>query len=70
MGWKQVPEFDSSSSFLDDNPFAGTRSQPTSKVSVKVLVDEWLCQKMEKWNMTVQEGYSSSTSETASLSRD
>ena len=47
MGWKQVPEFDSASSTLDDNPFAGTRSQPTVKVSVKVQVDEWLT---GKWN--------------------
>ena len=32
MGWKQVPEFDSSSSSLDDNPFARSRTQNTGKV--------------------------------------
>ena len=65
--WSQVPEFDSSSSSLDDNPFAGTRAQHTSKLSLKVLVDDWLCWKFEKLNSTVQEGY---PSETAGLSRD
>ena len=64
IGWKQVPEFDSSS--LDDNPFAGTRSQNTSKVPV----EEWLCRKMEMLNVTVQEGYPSQSSETAGLDKD
>ena len=44
--------------------FASTSSQPTSKVSVKVLVDEWLCRKIEKLNVTVQEGNPSRSSET------
>ena len=48
MGWSQVLEFDSASSSLDDNPFAGSRIPNTSKVSVKVPVDEWLCRKFEK----------------------
>ena len=34
MGWHQIPDFDSSSSSLDDNPFAGVRTQPTGKVSI------------------------------------
>ena len=33
MGWHQLLEFDTSS-FLDDNPFAGSRTQLASKVSV------------------------------------
>ena len=33
MGWHQVPEFDTSSSSLDDNPFVSSRTQPTGKVS-------------------------------------
>ena len=41
IGWK-------SSSLPDDNSFAGTRTQPTGKVSVKLTSDEWLCRKMEK----------------------
>ena len=70
MAWNDIPEFDSSSSSQDDNPFIGSKSSHTSKVSVKVPVDEWLCRKMEKLNITVQEGYPSRTSENAGLSRD
>ena len=64
MGWCQVLEFDSESSSLDDNPFVGSQTQHTSKVSVKAPVDEWLCRKFEKLNLTVQEGYPSRSSET------
>ena len=56
MGWHKVPEFESVSS-SDDNPFAGSRIQPTGKVSVKLPVDDWLCKKMEKLNLTITEGY-------------
>ena len=47
MGWHKVPEFESVSS-SDDNLFAGSRLQPTGKVSVKLPVDDWLCKKMGK----------------------
>ena len=59
MGWHKVPEFESVSS-SDDNPFAGSRVQPTGKVSVKLPVDDWLCKKMEKLNLTITEGVLSS----------
>ena len=52
MGWHKVLEFESVSS-ADDNPFAGSRVQPTGKVSVKLLVDDLLCKKMEKLNLTI-----------------
>ena len=42
MAWNDIPEFDSPSSSQDDNPFTGSKSSHTSKVSVKVPVDEWL----------------------------
>ena len=61
MGWHQIPDFDSSSSSLDDNPFASTRAQPTGQVSVKLPVDEWLCRKLEMLNLTMAEGYPSTT---------
>ena len=70
IGWNQVPEFDSSSSAQDDNPFARTKSQQLGKVSVKVPVDDWLYRKFEKLNITVQEGYPSWASETAGLVKD
>ena len=69
MGWHQIPEFDSGSS-ASNNPFAGSRAPPTSKVSVKLPVDDWLCRKMEKLNLNVAEGYPSRSTEPAGLLRD
>ena len=69
IGWHQIPEFDSVSS-TDDNPFAGSRAKPNGKVSVKLPVDDWLCRKMEKLNLTVAEGYRSKNTQTAGLLRD
>ena len=57
-------------SSADDNAFAGSRVQPTGKVSVKLPVDDWLCRKMEKLNLTVAKGYPSRNTETAGLLRD
>ena len=68
MGWHQIP--DHSSSSLDDNPFAGSRTKPADKVSVRLPVDEWLCRKFERLNVTVAEGYPSRKSETGGLLRD
>ena len=65
-----IPEFDSASSSQDDNPFTGSQASQTGKVSVKVPVDEWLCHKFEKLNLTLQEGYPTRNSETAGLSKD
>ena len=70
MGWHQIPHFDSSSSSLDDNPFASVRAQLTGKVSIKLPADEWLCRKLEKSNLAMAEGYPSRNSETAELLRD
>ena len=69
MGWHQIPDFDSVSS-ADNNPFAGSRAPPTGKVSVKLPVDDWLCRKMEKLNITVADGYPSKSTEPAGLLRD
>ena len=63
MGLHQVPEFDSASSLTNDNSFAGPRSEPTGKISVKLPVDEWLCCKMDKLNLTIVHGYLSRSSE-------
>ena len=48
-GWHQVPEFLSSASWQDDNPFAGPRSQSTGKVSVK-LISSYLPKEPAKLN--------------------
>ena len=70
MGWHQIQDFNSSSSSLDDNPFADARAQPTGKVSIKLPADDWLCRKLEKSNVTIAEGYLSKKSETAGILRD
>ena len=69
MGWHKVPEFESVSS-SDDNPFAGSRVQPTGKVSVKLPVDDWLCKKMDKLNLTITEVYPAKNTDTAGLPKD
>ena len=70
MGWHHIPDYNNSAASMDDNPFAGSRVKRTGKVSVRLLVDEWLCRKMEKLNLTVAEGYPSSNSENSGLLRD
>ena len=65
MGWHKVPEFETVSS-SDDNPFAGSRVQPTGKVSVKLP----LCKKMDKLNLTITEGYPARNTDTAGLLKD
>ena len=39
MGCHQIPDYNHSSSSLDDNPFAGSRTKPAGKVSVRLPVD-------------------------------
>ena len=70
MGWHQIPDYDTSAASMDDNPFAGSRVKTTGKVSVKLPVDEWLCKKLEKLNITIAEGYPSRNTETSGLLRD
>ena len=65
MVWHQIPNFDSLSSIMDDNPFPGARAQPARKVSMKLPADEWLRKKLEKLKFTMADGYPSRTSETA-----
>ena len=70
MNWHKIPEFETVSSAADDNPFAGARVQPTGKVSVKLPVDDWLCRKMSKLNLTITEGYPTRNTNNAGLLRD
>ena len=69
MGWHNIPEFETVSS-SDDNPFAGACVQPTGKVSVKLPVDDWLCRKMGKLNLTITDGYPARNTDTAGLLKD
>ena len=68
MNWHKVPEFETVSSTADDNPFAGGHVQPTGKVSVSV--DDWLCRKMSRDNLTVKEGYPTRNTDNTGLLRD
>ena len=52
MNWNQVPEFENSATSHDENPFAGSKSHSTGKLSVKLPSDEWLCQKLENSNVS------------------
>ena len=56
MGWHQVPDLDSSATSAEDNPFAGPKIQTPGKVSVKLPIDEWLCKKMSRLNLTLVQG--------------
>ena len=66
----RVPEFESAASCQDGSLFAGPRTQPTGKVSVKLQSDEWLCSKMEKLKNTLMEGYPTCSPDTSGLTRD
>ena len=56
MIWHKIPEFETVSSAVDDNPSAGACVQPTGKVSEKILVDDCLSRKMFNLNLTITEG--------------
>ena len=70
MGWYHIQEIDTATSKSEDNPFAGPKAQPTGKVSVTMPMDEWLCSKMGKLNLTLTEGYPSCRSEAGGLLKD
>ena len=61
---------DIAASTSDDNPFAGPKTQPTFKMSVRMPIDEWFCRKMGKLNLTLVEGYPSRSSEAGGLLKD
>ena len=61
MNWHHIPDYGNSAASMDDMD---------GKVLVKLPVDEWLCKKLEKLNVTIAEGYPSRNSETSGLLRD
>ena len=69
MGWSHVPEVDSSNP-SDDNPFAGPKAPVPNKVSVHMPTEEWLCKKLNKFNLTLKEGYPSRSAEAGHLPMD
>ena len=69
MGWSHVPDMESSNPSYD-NPFAGPKAPVPNKVSVHMPIEEWLCKKLNKLNMTLIEGYPSRTAEAGHLPMD
>ena len=70
MKWRDVPDHDSSSGSTDDNPWDESTPSSTSRLSVKVPVEKFLCRKLESLNLTVREGYPQRSAESTPLTRD
>ena len=61
MGWDYIPVFESDLAEPDksNNPWRGKHPRKPARISVAMPPDDWLCQKLEKLNTTVAEGYPS-----------
>ena len=72
MGWNFIPDFEFEYSDPDksNNPWRGKNPKTSSKVSVAMPADDWLCQKLERINLTVAEGYPSRSQEAGGLRTD
>ena len=65
MGWNHIPVYESDLSEPDksNNPWK-------ERISVAMPPDDWLCQKLEKLNTTITEGYPSRAQDSAGLKLD
>ena len=72
MGWNHIPVYESDLSEPDksNNPWKGKNPKKPARISVVMPPDDWLCQKLEKLNTTVAEGYPSRAQDSAGLKRD
>ena len=72
MGWHHIPAFETDFSELDksNNPWKGKNPRKPTRISVAMPPDDWLCQKLERLNLTVAEGYPSRSQDSAGLRRD
>ena len=72
MGWNHIPAFESDFSEPDksNNPWKGKQPRKPTRISVAMPPDDWLCQKLERLNLTVAEGYPSRAQDSAGLKRD
>ena len=48
IGWSHIPDLDFVLSSSEDNSCAAPKQQPTGKISVNLLTDDWLCRKMDR----------------------
>ena len=72
MGWNHIPVYESDLSEPDksNNPWKGKNPKKPARISVAMPPDDWLCQKLEKLNTTIVEGYPSRAQDSASLKQD
>ena len=72
MGWHHIPTFESDYSEPDksNNPWKGKQPRKPTRISVAMPPDDWLCQKLERLNLTVAEGYPSQAQDSAGLKHD
>ena len=72
MGWHHIPAFETDYAEPDksNNPWKGKNPRKPTRISVAMPPDDWLCQKLERLNLTVAEGYPSCSQDSAGLKRD
>ena len=72
MSWNFIPDFELEYSDPDksNNPWRGKNPKASSKISVEMPADDWLCQNLETLILTVAEGYPSRGQEAGGLHTD
>ena len=72
MGWNHIPVFEADFSEPDksNNPWKGKVPRRPARVSVAMPPDDWLCQKLERLNTMVAEGYPSRSQDSSGLKKD
>ena len=72
MGWHHFPTFETDYAEPDksNNPWKGKNPKKPSRISVAMPPDDWLCQKLERLNLTAAEGYPSRAQDSAGLKHD
>ena len=55
--WSFIPELEYVCPSHQDNPWTGSRSHPTGKVSVPMPADNWFCSKIEQMNLHLLQGH-------------
>ena len=72
IGWHHIPAFESDYSEPDksNNPWKGKQPRKPTRISVAMPPDDWLCQKLERLNLNVADGYPSRAQDSAGLKRD
>ena len=58
MGWNCIPDFELGYADPDNfnNSLRTKHPRTSSKISVEMPADNWLCQKLERLNLTIAEG--------------